>query len=65
MASKVALEFNPKKTSSGFVWENETHAKKALKAINIALKTGRDKQVPEWATKAISEGWKPPRGWKP
>ena len=52
-------------TSSGFIWETRTAAVKALKAIKMALKLGPNRPVPEWAQKALSEGWKPPKGWKP
>lgn len=65
IASKTARSFEPAHSvGTGFVWDNEAHAKKALKAIRVALKAG-NKPVPDWATKALAEGWKPPKNWKP
>ena len=41
-------------------------ATECLRAVNAALYYADLKRpMPEWATKALSEGWSPPKGWKP
>lgn len=44
--------------------------KKFASAMRAALKAARHefdsgRPMPEWATRALENGWKPPRGWKP
>lgn len=48
-------------TISAF-WETESQAKVALRLAKAALK--QERPLPEWAQKALAEGWKPPKGWK-
>lgn len=56
----------PEKDNAGFFWENKADAQTALKLAKTALKSFRStKSWPEWAMKAVSAGWKPPKGWLP
>lgn len=63
IANKTAASFEPEKDTIGFFWESAAKAKKALRSIKEAMKT--DKPMPEWATMALANGWKPPKSWKP
>ena len=48
-----------------FYWESMSAAKKALKAAKALLAQYKaEKPWPDWATKALSEGWKPPKNWR-
>lgn len=47
---------------NGFFWESTRDARAALRVAKEALK--QERPMPEWATKALAEGWKPPKGWK-
>lgn len=51
----------------GLFWETRSQAAAALRACKKAIADGPPEghPWPEWATKAASEGWKPPKGWKP
>lgn len=46
---------------SGY-WEEERLARAALQIAKEALK--QERELPEWATTALAQGWKPPKGWK-
>jgi hypothetical protein len=49
-----------------FEFESRSQAKEALRLINARLfYLGENKPLPEWAKKALAEGWNPPKGWKP
>jgi len=48
---------------TGYYFETEAKAKKAMAAANQVLLSGVP--WPEWAIKAQEAGWKPPKGWKP
>lgn len=49
-----------------FWWESRSGAQKALKVAKEAVKLAAEKRpLPEWAKKALAEGWKAPKGWKP
>lgn len=49
-----------------YMWDSLTHARAALKKMKLAIKLAEDnKPLPEWARKALDEGWIPPKGWKP
>lgn len=50
---------------NGYRWESEEDAKKALRAAKAAIKDKSKKPWPEWATKAVANGWNPPKGWTP
>ena len=50
--------------SREWVWGNMSSAKRALAAAKLAIKNIKH-PMPEWALKAVSEGWKPPKGWTP
>lgn len=63
-ADAAAKPFSCGKNSYGYEFENEKQAKLALLAANTSLLTG-GAPMPEWATKAMAAGWKPPHGWKP
>lgn len=47
---------------SGFYWETQAKALKALRVAKESLK--QDRPMPEWAVKALEAGWKPPKNWK-
>lgn len=47
-----------------YFWESKAHARAALQIAKLAI-ANLDRPMPEWAKTALSEGWKPPRGWKP
>lgn len=56
--------------ASEWRWETERGAKQALRvalAAEKALKASpaAPRKYPAWAKKALEQGWKPPRGWKP
>jgi hypothetical protein len=46
----------------GYSWATKREAQAALKACNNASKLKTS--WPEWAVKAQSAGWKPPKNWK-
>lgn len=60
MATIPHVEFD----STGYLFDTEAAAKKALKLINQALLDG-GKPWPVWALTAKEAGWTPPEGWKP
>lgn len=47
---------------NGFFWESEKDARAAMRIVKEACK--QERPMPEWATKALAAGWKPPKGWK-
>jgi hypothetical protein len=49
----------------GLFWKSESKARVALRIVKAALKADTGAPMPDWATKAIAAGWKPPKGWKP
>jgi len=53
----------PKRDSVGFCWDTQSGANAALRIARAALKFERP--LPEWASTAIANGWKAPKGWKP
>lgn len=67
----TALDVAPKtkgvgRDSTGFYWETQPAARKALAQINAAIKIAESERPwPEWAKQALEAGWKPPSGWKP
>ncbi len=62
---KVAFQFNPDAINP-FRWDSKSVASAALRACRAALKAAdKDRPLPDWAVKALSEGWKQPKGWKP
>jgi hypothetical protein len=46
----------------GAWWESRKEATAALRMAKEALKQKRP--LPDWAEKALAEGWTPPKGWK-
>lgn len=53
---------------NGWYWPSNTAASNVLRAIKEAIKYHRSNNktsLPDWALKALSEGWKPPKKWKP
>lgn len=62
LANLTVQQMKPKvsKDSSGFTWESESAARRALKIVNTALEGG--KSWPQWAIAAKDAGWKPPEG---
>lgn len=54
------------KEGHDFVFESERQARECLRIINAELHWWRSKKpIPDWAKMALSQGWKPPDGWKP
>ena len=49
-----------------FLFEDERTAVEAKRLVNAALwNMQNNKPLPDWARKAVAEGWSPPKGWKP
>jgi hypothetical protein len=49
-----------------FSFETMALAREALRHINARLNLNKkEKPLPDWAKKALDEGWKPPKGWIP
>jgi hypothetical protein len=49
-----------------FRFDSTSVAREALRAVNARLNLDKaNKPLPEWAKKALAEGWKPPKGWSP
>ena len=46
----------------GAFWESQKEARLALRMAKEALK--QERALPDWAEKALAEGWTPPKGWK-
>jgi hypothetical protein len=46
----------------GFEFETRKEAQAAMRIAKAAMK--QNKLMPEWATKALAAGWKPPKGWR-
>ncbi len=64
-ASKAVREmpgFQERGDMWGGWWDNEKEALAALRVAREVLK--QDRPMPDWAQKALAEGWKPPKGWK-
>lgn len=50
----------------GFRFDSISEARAALRVAKAAIKAGATgRPIPDWAQKALQEGWKAPRGWKP
>lgn len=62
MAAKIASTSPGVQHSFGFCWETSAEARAVLRQIKEAFK--QDRPLPDWAQKALAEGWKPPKGWK-
>jgi hypothetical protein len=53
------------KLGTAYSFESEKYAAEALRLCNVALHCASEqKPLPDWAAKAIAEGFTPPRGWK-
>jgi len=50
------------RTTRGWAWNSKREAMTTWKAIQQAM--SQERPLPEWAQKALQEGWKPPKGWK-
>lgn len=51
---------------SDFEFDSVVKAREVLRLINAALHyRQQNKPIPEWATKALADGWLPPKGWRP
>lgn len=66
----VARELAEHEKFTGWIFYNQSDARKALKAANAALKALRARQKqkepwPLWALTAKAAGWVAPKGWKP
>lgn len=52
--------------SGGIHFDSSTRLREFFAAMKVALKRAHDEMPwPDWATKALAAGWKPPKGWKP
>lgn len=50
----------------GFWWDSKSQTQGALRLAHQAIKAGKDAvPMPEWAVKALEQGWRPPKGWRP
>ena len=49
-----------------YTFESIRVAREAKRLVNAALWNVQNKKpLPDWAQKAIAEGWSPPKGWRP
>lgn len=70
IAHKIAAESEGVSREGGkpdygiFYWETAKEARSVLQQIQLAWLTNV-RELPDWAKKALSEGWEPPKGWKP
>ena len=49
-----------------YIIESIHVARKAKRLVNAVLWNMQNKKpLPDWAQKAIAEGWSPPKGWRP
>lgn len=53
-----------RKSDRVLLFETQGQATKALRAARAAVRNMKN-PMPDWAVKASSEGWKPPKNWKP
>lgn len=52
--------------SEGFWWDSKSRAQGALRVAKQSIKSKSDvKPWPEWALKALEQGWRPPKKWSP
>lgn len=63
-ASKVCIELGAtRNVERGFFsFGSYAKAKEALTRIKLELQ--QERPLPDWATRALEQGWKPPKGWK-
>ena len=61
-SAKAIHSLGAERDNEGFFFDSRSAANAALKVAKEALK--QDRPLPEWAQKALAEGWKPPKGWK-
>jgi hypothetical protein len=64
LADHAALPFSSGRRGGHFVFDSRADAKKAIAAARLAIKS-LERPMPDWATRALAAGWKPPKGWKP
>lgn len=49
-----------------FIWPTKTVAARAMRIARLTVRELEEgRPWPDWARRAIAEGWKPPRRWKP
>ena len=61
-SSRAIYLLGAERDFKGFYFESKSQAQKALAVAKQAMK--QDRPLPEWAQKALAEGWKPPKNWK-
>jgi hypothetical protein len=63
----VCPEVEPVSCSEGrFVWATKAQAARAMRLARLRVREVKEGcQWPSWAHKAIAEGWKPPKRWRP
>lgn len=68
IATKYLMSLDCDHDTFGYYWESKTKAQKILREINaqIKMKLGNPgiSEMPDWAQKALAEGWTPPKDWK-
>jgi hypothetical protein len=66
---KMIAELEPKQLAGRKPWfwfERLSDAKSALALTNATMLAAQEnKEWPEWASTAVANGWKAPKGWKP
>ena len=56
----------PSRDHAAIEFDSKKDADACLKAINAALYFWKNNiPLPEWAQQALSQGWTPPKGWRP
>jgi hypothetical protein len=68
VSKKVAGEIAPAGRSKEgvYYWVTKAQAARAMRLARVHIRENEQQRLwPTWAKKAIAEGWKPPRRWKP
>lgn len=63
---KKAAQLADGQDSDGFYWISKPKVMEALESLNLIAQAVKAKlSTPDWAIKALKEGWQPPPNWKP
>lgn len=60
------VEFDSRSSNGAYIWKTKRRAACAMRLACAELKSVQlGCPFPDWARKALAEGWKPPRRWRP
>lgn len=64
IASKIMLEMGATRSDrrTAYVFDSRSAATAAMQRIKLEF--SQERPMPDWAKKALAEGWKAPKGWK-